>query len=64
MKEFLVNRKIEKKSQVALLADLLGISYDAHDAIGDIKSLQMLIESTDIPKKKWLKITLSLLNSP
>ncbi|CAC5385553.1 unnamed protein product [Mytilus coruscus] len=49
-KELLPNRKTDKQSynQESLVKDIVGINYDAHNAIGDVQSLQQLINTLKV----------------
>ncbi|XP_052088170.1 uncharacterized protein LOC127725289 [Mytilus californianus] len=49
-KELLPDRKTNKQSynQESLVKDIVGINYDAHNAIGDVQSLQQLINTLKV----------------
>ncbi|XP_063412530.1 uncharacterized protein LOC134722744 [Mytilus trossulus] len=61
-KELLPDRKTSKQSynQESLVKDIVGISYDAHNAIGDVQSLQQLINTLKVSPRMLEKHSFSV----
>ncbi|CAC5392636.1 unnamed protein product [Mytilus coruscus] len=54
LKTVLPERKQTGKrfNQESLVFDILGVEYDAHNAVGDVESLQQLVEHLSLPTEK------------
>ncbi|CAC5364268.1 unnamed protein product [Mytilus coruscus] len=61
-KELLPDRKTNKQSynQESLVKDIVGINYDAQNAIGDVQSLQQLINTLKVPPRVLEKHSFSV----